>query len=521
MEHISQVDWTICLAYLGLVIGLGMYFSNKQKDNEEFFFGGGRMHWIPVGLSLFATTFSSNSFVGLPAEGAFGNYHQLLAILFIPFVVVPITCLWFIPFYKGLGFDSLYEYLERRFARPVRLAASVIFMVYSAGWMGTMLLAVSRILDVVLDSQSAGQTMAVIVSVGFLATLYTAMGGVKAVIWTDTIQAFALCGGMIFLFFLLLDRIDGGWSTFIESGSAAGKFEMFRTDGGMGERNIYSACVYGFFVYLGSQVASYGAFQRYATVDSVNDARRALIVKGVFTLVSCTLFFLVGTALFVYYQQSHLEVFQALSEGRSKDQLLPHFVIHFAGGNGMTGLILAGLFAAAMSSLDSGINSMTATLVTDWFNGREVGTFANRCLTLAFGSGVTAIACLLSRIDSPVFDILLSIAGATLGLLLAVMLMGMLVPRANTSGVCCGMLAGLLVFALIRMVLPQLDAATLNRLGPLAGLKDNTWWDGLFTTVPAVVVGVLASLATSAPGRNQLEGLLLRPINRSDSGNVD
>jgi len=159
--------------------------------------------------------------------------------------------------------------------------------------------------------------------------------------------------------------------------------------------------------------------------------------------------------------------------------------------------------------------------VTDWFNGREVGTFANRCLTLAFGSGVTAIACLLSRIDSPVFDILLSIAGATLGLLLAVMLMGMLVPRANTSGVCCGMLAGLLVFALIRMVLPQLDAATLNRLGPLAGLKDNTWWDGLFTTVPAVVVGVLASLATSAPGRNQLEGLLLRPINRSDSGNVD
>ncbi|MFP6763554.1 MAG: hypothetical protein VB858_08050 [Planctomycetaceae bacterium] len=518
MEHISQLDWVICLAYLGLVIGLGLYFSNKQKDNEEFFFGGGKMHWVPVGLSLFATTFSSNSFVGLPAEGAFGDYHQLLAILFIPFVVIPITCLWFIPFYKGLGLTSLYEYLERRFARPVRLTASVIFMVYSAGWMGTMLLAVSRILNVVLESQSNGQTIAVIVSVGFLATLYTAMGGVKAVIWTDTIQAFALCGGMIFLFFLLLDGIDGGWDTFIATGSAAGKFEMFRTDGGMGERNIYSACVYGFFVYLGSQVASYGAFQRYITVDSVNDARRALIVKGVFTLISCTLFFLVGTALFVYYQQSHLEIFQELSEGRSKDQLLPHFVIHFSGGKGMTGLILAGLFAAAMSSLDSGINSMTATLVTDWFNGREAGTFANRCLTLAFGAGVTTIACGLSLIDSPVFDILLSIAGATLGLLLAVMLLGMLVPRANTFGVSCGMLAGLSAFGLIRMILPQLDVATLNQLGPLAGLKDNTWWDGLFATVPAVVVGVLASLVTPAPRRSQLEGLLLRPDRRLDSG---
>ena len=296
---------------------------------------------------------------------------------------------------------------------------------------------------------------------------------------------------------------------------------MFRTDGGLGERNIYSACVYGFFVYLGSQVASYGAFQRYVTVDSVNDARRALIVKGVFTLISCTLFFLVGTALFVYYQQSHVEVFELFSRGRARDQLLPHFVIHFAGGNGMTGLILAGLFAAAMSSLDSGINSMTATLVTDWFNGREAGTSVNRCLTLIFGIGVTVIACLLSLIVSPVFDIVLSIAGATLGLLLAVMLMGMLVPRANTSGVCCGMLAGLLVFGLIRMVLPQLDTATLQQLGPLAGLKDNTWWDGLFTTVPTVVVGVFASLATASPARNQLEGLLLRPIAGPESKTVD
>ena len=121
------------------------------------------------------------------------------SIFFIPFVVIPITCIWFIPFYKGWGFKSLYEYLEHRFARPVRLMASLIFMGYSAGWMGTMLLAVSRILNVVLDAQSTSQTILVIVIVGALATLYTAMGGVKAVIWTDTIQAFALFGGMIFV----------------------------------------------------------------------------------------------------------------------------------------------------------------------------------------------------------------------------------------------------------------------------------------------------------------------------------
>ena len=514
MQQLALLDWSVFLGYLAVVIGLGLYFANKQRDNDDFFLGGRHMHWLPVGLSLFATTFSSNSFVGLPAEGAFGDYHQLLAIYFIPFVVIPITCIWFIPFYKGLGFTSLYAYLERRFCRPVRLTASLIFMAYSAGWMGTMLLAVSRILNVVLDTQSSVQTMLVITAVGFLATLYTAVGGVKAVIWTDTIQAFALCGGMIFLFALLLARIDGGWNGFLSAGSAAQKFEMFRLDGGLAVRNVYSACAYGFFVYMGGQLASYGAFQRYVTVDTVSEARGALMIKGGFTLFSCTLFFLVGSALFVYYQQSHPEVFQQFSDGSGKDQLLPHFVVHFAGGYGMTGLLLAGLFAAAMSSLDSGINSMTASLVTDWLGGREVGTLMNRCLTAAFGIGVTLIACLLSLINSPVFDILLSISGATLGLLLAVLMMGMLSRRVNTTGVLSGVVAGLCVFVMIRMVLPNLGAQTLAQLGPLAGLKSNTWWDGLFATVPAAVVGFVVSCFTDPPREEQLSGMLLR--SRSD-----
>lgn len=509
MEQISLPDWIICFGYLGLVIGLGMYFSNKQKDNDDFFLGGRKMHWVPVGLSLFATTFSSNSFVGLPSEGAFRDYHQLLAILFIPFIVIPITCIWFIPFYKGLGYSSLYEYLERRFARRVRLMASIIFMIYSVGWMGTMLLAVSRILNVVLHTESTTQTVIVITIVGLLATLYTAMGGVKAVIWTDTIQAFALFGGMVFLFWLLLDKIDGGWHTFVAIGSQADKFEMFRTDGGLAERNVFAACAYGFFVYMGGQLASYGAFQRYVTVDSVKEARQALMIKGVFTLVSCTLFFMVGTALYVYYQQSHVELYQHFSDGRTKDQLLPHFVITYAGGYGMTGLILAGLFAAAMSSLDSGINSMAASLVADWLHGRDVGISTNRLLTICFGIGVTTIACLLSLINSPVFDILLSIAGATLGLLLAVLMMGMLLPRVNTTGVVSGLVAGLLVFSLIRILLPQLGPESLEHLGPLAGLKSNTWWDGLFTTIPTVVVGLLVSLLRSPPRPDQLQGLLL------------
>lgn len=509
MEHISLIDWFICGGYLTVVIGLGFWFSKQQTGNDEYFFGGRNMHWLPVGLSLFASTFSSNSFVGLPAEGAFGDYHQLLAIFFIPFVVVPIACIWFIPFYKSFGFLSLYEYLERRFTRPVRLLASLIFMLYLAGWMGTMLLAVTRILNVVLESESTGQTLTTIAVVGLLATLYTAVGGVKAVIWTDTIQAFALCGGMIFLLGLLIGNIDGGLSTFLEIGGRDHKFDMFRTDGGFGSRNVFSACAYGFFVYLGAELASYGAYQRFITVDSVRDAQRALVIKGAFTLFSCTLFFLVGTGLYVFYQQASPDLFTSFSSGKAKDQLLPHFVINFAGGYGMTGLILAGLFAAAMSSLDTGINNMAATVVTDWLNGREVGMRVNRILTFAFGTVVTLTACLLSLIDSPVFDLLLSISGATLGLLLAVLLLGMLLPRANTAGVVSGVVAGLAVFAIIRLWIPTLGEEELSRLGTFAGLKQNTWWDGLLTTIPALVIGAAVSYLTPA-GDDPPDELLLR-----------
>ena len=517
IADIGLLDWFVCLGYLLLVVSLGLWFSHDQSSNDDFFLGGRNMHWMPVGLSLFATTMSSNSFVGLPAEGAFGNYHQLLAILFIPFVIVPIVCYWFIPFYKRMGSVSLYEYLERRFNRKVRLFASAVFMFYSAGWMATMLVAVSRILKVVLETESNTDIMLMIVVVGALATLYTAVGGVKAVIWTDTIQAFALGGGLFVLLFYIVSQIDGGWSEVYSLGVDADKFEMFSTKGGWGERNFFSACAYGFVIYLGAQIATYGGFQRYVTVDTIADARRSLYVKGAFTLFACTLFFLVGTTLYVFYQQSPdtVVLFEDMADGKTKDELLPHFVINYATGFGMTGLLLAGLFAAAMSSLDSGINSMTASFVTDWRNGLEVGVTVNRICTLVFGAIVTTAAVILVPVNSPVFDMLLAIAGASFGLLLSALLLGMFCPRANVVGVTVGMTAGVAVFCFIRLYTTLSEPDDLHWLGSFAEIKHNTWWDGLFTTVTALTVGLSVSYLTEPPPAEQLGDLLLLNERRS------
>lgn len=516
ISDVSMLDWAICGVYLGLVLALGFYFSKTEDSNDEFFHGGKSMHWLPVGLSLFATTFSSNSFVGLPAEGAFRDYHQLLAILFIPFIVIPITCKWFIPLYKSWKFDSLYEYFEQRFNRKLRLLASCVFMFYSAGWMASMLLAVARVLGEVLETSSSVDEATIILIVGVLATGYTAMGGVKAVIWTDTIQAFALGGGMVFLLWSLIGDIDGGWTTFVEIAGQNDKMNMSSTSGGWGERNLFSACAYGFFIYMGGQLATYGSYQRYITVNTVKDAQFSLGVKGVFTLISCTLFFFVGTALYVFYQQAPetAQIFDAYSDGATKDKLLPNYVMNFMEGKGITGLLLAGLFAAAMSSLDSGINSMTATLVTDWYKGRDMGRGTNRKLTLIFGVAVTGAGCLMAFINAPVFDILLSVAGATLGLLLSILMVGLFLPQATSVGATAGMFAGLIVYLFIRIFIGELASDDLvEGLGAFGEIRNNTWWDGMFTTCTSAIVAVIVSLRTYT-GQAPDSRLLFRGIKR-------
>jgi len=490
VSQLTAIDWTIALAYLAVVFGMGLWFFRKQETNAGYFLGDCRMHWLPVGLSLFATQFSSNSFVGLPAKAAYEDYHLLLAILFIPLVVAPLACLYFVPFYRALRLVSLHEYFERRFGRGLRLVASIAFMVHSVGWMGTMLVAAGKILVPMLGV-GENSVFLILIGLGAVATLYTAIGGVKAVIWTDSLQAFALGGGMIFLLSIIVGQIDGGWTGMVERASEQNKFEMFKTEGGFASANIFSACAFGFFVYLGAEIASFTPVQRFASVPTARDARRTVMVKAVFVAFSCTLFFLVGTSLFVFYSESAPDVLAEFGDGRKRDQLLPHFVLNHGGGYGMTGLLLAGLFAAAMSSLDSTINSMTASVVTDWMHGREVGPRVNRLLTAAFGSAAVVVACVLQTIDMPIFTILMSVSGAALGVLLAVLLLGLLVKRANAVSAYLVFVFGLGGYALSRFYDLQ------------------TWWDGAFVVVFGFSGACVTMYLAKPPSEEQLDGLMM------------
>lgn len=263
-------------------------------------------------------------------------------------------------------------------------------MGYAFGWLGSMLYAMGLIVDAVLGLSQL-QFFAVLVGVGLTALVYTSFGGFKGIVWLDVLQAITLGGSVIVILLLVLARIDGGFATVMEVGREHAKFEMLDFSAGPTvQPSIYWVFVLGLFVYLPGYTTSQVTVQRYLCMAGMKQARRALTLNAVMSTVVYALFMLVGTTVFVYYMQ---KVGQ-MPELAREDQILPHFIAHDLRVPGMVGLMLAGLLAAALSTLDGGINSITAVVVYDWMGGCKTSPMFNRVLTALIGLGVIVAAVL-------------------------------------------------------------------------------------------------------------------------------
>src|SRR5213080_1596524 len=170
------LDWFLSIGAVVLMFGQGWWVARAQRTTDDYFVGGRQMGWLAVGLSMFAATFSPLSFVGLPREAAYDNYHLYLAILFIPLVVAPVAGWLFVPLYHRLRLTSAYEYLERRFDRRLRLSGSLLMGLYVLAWMGTMLYAVGLIVQAAFRLGEAERILTMIV-LGGATTVYTTLGG--------------------------------------------------------------------------------------------------------------------------------------------------------------------------------------------------------------------------------------------------------------------------------------------------------------------------------------------------------
>lgn len=500
MIHLNTIDVCICLAYLAIVFGLAIKSACGQQDNEDYFVGGRKMNWWVVGISMFATSFSSVSFLGLPQRGAYQDFSFYLTILFIPFIITPILWWIFIPLFVRLQVSSGYEYLGKRFGLPAQRIGAGLYCAYAIGWMGTMLCAVALTLQVVMDL-SPLQYALTLVGIGVFATVYTALGGLKAVIWTDVLQAFILGGAIILIFILTVDRIEGGWTAFLDIARQNGKFKMFHLNPKLlapenftAKNSVFTAAAFGLFMYLPGYAVSQNMIQRYVCAGSLAGGRGVVLLSGAINAILGFLFLCVGTALFAFYHQSGgtgLPV--AGVDIAREDQILPFFVATQLPGWGLVGLILAGLFAAAMSTIDSGINGVTSVIVYDWLKGKQLSLRLSRLLSTILGVTVIVAALLVPVLGDTVIGIITAIAGICLGMLLAIYLLGLFVPRANLPGVLFGLGTGLICLTLV-----------------WACTDIPKWWFGAFTTLPTFVVGALASLAFPPPPPEALINTLFR-----------
>lgn len=352
-EGLEAIDYWAVFFYFVAVLVLGYRFSKQQKSTEEYFMAGRSMPWFLVGLSLFATLLSSVSYLSKPGEiiknglGIWGAYMHL------PFTIA-LVILLLIPFFMGKRFTSAYEYLEESYGLKTRLFASILFILRRLLCMGMIVYSASFAM-----ARMTGQSFVwIVLGIGAIAIVYTTMGGMRAVIWTDVAQFFILLAGLLFTIgFVFAETGTGPVTWFHDVMQAEREPQPFFAFDPYVRVSLGGMAIYTLFWWSCAAGSDQVAIQRYLTTGSVPAARRSFLSSLGADLSVAISLALAGMALYSYYR--------AQLPG-TPDQVFPHFIAHGL-PRGLAGLVVAALFAAAMSSLDSGMHGVATVLTVDFF----------------------------------------------------------------------------------------------------------------------------------------------------------
>ena len=447
-DGLGAIDLAVVAVYLAGTFGIALYFSRQHGSTEEFFLGGRRMPWFAVGLSIMASLLSTISYLSPPGETIKFGVASFTAIISLPFSIVLIF--WFgVPFFMRLNLTSAYEYLEYRFNYTARVMAAVLFIFLRLGWMGVVVYTSS----LALSEMSGYEIDSVILVVGVFATVYTAVGGIRAVIWTDVVQALTLVLGVIVTIGYIAYVTDSGIGDWWEAAGTVRQEHtspiIFSWDITI-QRTVVTFAISGFFWIICTHFSDQVVLQRYFATTSLKAARRSYLVNVVFDTTMMVLLAVCGLALLHFYTQhpSYLHGGE-VSPTEGADKVFPYFISHQLPA-GIGGLILAALVAAAMSSIDSGVNSVTAVVTTDLVarSNRGSGSAASvrtaRILTLVIGAVATGMALWVTRIakNTNIVELMPKGFNMFLGPLSSFFFIGMFLPRVRAwsaiGGVSCG-----------------------------------------------------------------------------------
>ncbi|NJN28674.1 MAG: sodium/solute symporter [Cyclobacteriaceae bacterium] len=490
MKGLSTIDIVIAVVYILSILSIGVYFSRKQKSAKDFLLGGKSMGWFTIGLSLLATLTSAVGYMSFPAAALKYGTIMLWMWVAIP-VSYPVVTYVFMPFYHKLNVYTAYEYLERRFSVSVRLLTSAIFILWRVTWMGAVIYVPSLMLNVVTGGQLP--LVPSIITLGVLSTLNTTLGGVKAVMWADVIHSLVMFAGMIIALTVIVYSVPGGlpeiWGTLTESG----KTRMTDQIAGWSEANILekgrlyvladitviSLVVSYSLQKMGNYCVDQALVQRYLTARSLKISQQGFLLNCfsyTFYIVAITL---IGVGLFVVAK------YHTFPETLASDQVFPFFIANMIPA-GLTGLLVAAIYAASMSSMDSGTNSCVSAVMNDFYarlylkvynldEGGQSETIDRQKLkisrissvVLGIGIGITIVACYIGRLGD-IFTITAKLINMFAGPLFGIFILGMFTRRANAVSVLIAGLVGAFVGMVTVFAKPLgLDVFMVGKLWPL------------------------------------------------------
>ena len=464
---LTFIDVTVIVAYLLIMLYMGLKIARKQRSTEDFFVGGRDLPAWAVGISLFASVMSTILYLGQPGEMFRTGLSFLTRNLPLPLILIVVCFVW-IPFFMRLRLTSAYEYLERRFNYSVRALAAIFCLLLIFGWISVVVLTASMalveitrieaILPFINDADSA--VYATILGVGAFSIFYTTLGGIRAVIWTDVIQFFVLLIGALFTMGAVAWMTSSNVGDWIEVSQTYKHEEVQWFDWDVRNRStVFSISLSLFMWMVCTHGANQMAMQRYFTVRNVKAARISYVISAVAALALGVILAGVGISLMYFIQQYDLPASAGiLSDIRSvrnvaQDSVFPQFISIYM-PSGLRGLVVAALFAAAMSTIDSGANSASTILTVDFIRRFDPNSEAGqlelkraRIMTACMGVLVVGYTIALYELSKGSDIISLAQKGFNcfLGPLGALFVLGMFVKKATPIAVIPAFILGEIV----------------------------------------------------------------------------
>ncbi len=433
----------IIITFGNVLFGASFYFRNKTS--EQFTTGGGKLPAWVVGMSIFATFVSSISFLALPGKAYISNWNALVFSFSIPIASI-LAVKFFVPLYRGLNSISAYNYLEVRFGPWARIYASICYILTQLMRTGAILL----LLALPLNALFGWDIKTIIIVTGIAVTAYSMLGGIQAVIWTDAIQGIILIVGAIVCAGVLTFSMPEGPSQIFEIAAASHKFSLGSFGASFSESTFWVILIYGLFINLQNFGIDQNFVQRYMTTSSVKKAKSSTLFGALLYLPVSLIFFYIGTALFSYYTAQPDLLPAELKVPGAGDKVFPYFIVN-ALPTGLTGLLIAAIFAAGMSTIATSVNS-TATLVLSdyyqrYFNKNASEKSSMKVLYISsviFGALGVIISLALVGVES-VLDAWWSLASIFSGGMLGLFLLAFLSKKVRNIDAVIGVIIGVIV----------------------------------------------------------------------------